>query len=73
MNAHFASRLLPQRGLIIALAFTSLAGCSSVSDVLEGGNIDYKSAEKVKGPRLEVPPDLTQLQRDDRYAIPEAN
>jgi len=73
MNAHYASRLLPQRGLIIALAFTSLAGCSSVSDVLEGGSIDYKSAEKAKGPRLEVPPDLTQLQRDDRYAIPEAN
>ncbi|MFX6804097.1 hypothetical protein ABTH20_21825, partial [Acinetobacter baumannii] len=35
--------------------------------------IDYKSAEKARGPRLEVPPDLTQLQRDNRYAIPEAN
>jgi len=72
-NVHSASRLLPQRGLIIALAFTSLAGCSAVSNMLEGDRIDYKSAEKAKGPRLEVPPDLTQLQRDNRYAIPEAN
>jgi len=58
---------------MIALAFTSLAGCSAVSNMLEGDRIDYKSAEKAKGPRLEVPPDLTQLQRDNRYAIPEAN
>jgi uncharacterized lipoprotein len=41
--------------------------------MLEGDRIDYKSAEKARGPRLEVPPDLTQLQRDNRYAIPEAN
>lgn len=72
-NVYSASRLLPQRGLIIALALTSLAGCSAVSNLLEGDRIDYKSAEKAKGPRLEVPPDLTQLQRDNRYAIPESN
>jgi len=58
---------------MIALAFTSLAGCSAVSNMLEGDRIDYKSAEKAKGPRLEVPPDLTQLQRDNRYAIPESS
>lgn len=71
-NAH-ASRLLLQRGLVIALAFAGLAGCTSVGNLLEGDRIDYKSAEKAKGPRLEVPPDLTQLQRDNRYAIPESN
>jgi len=72
-NVHSASRLLPQRGLIIALAVTGLAGCGAVSNMLEGDRIDYKSAEKAKGPRLEVPPDLTQLQRDNRYAIPESS
>jgi outer membrane protein assembly factor BamC len=41
-----------------------LAGCS----VLEGDKIDYKSAGKA--PTLEVPPDLTQLTRDTRYAVP---
>jgi len=38
---------------------------------MEPGRIDYKSAGKA--PTLEVPPDLTQLQRENRYAIPEAN
>lgn len=71
-NAH-APRFLPQRGFVIALALAGLAGCSSVSNMLEGDRIDYKSAEKAKGPRLEVPPDLTQLQRDNRYAIPESS
>ncbi len=44
-----------------------------MSNMMEGDRIDYKSAEKAqKGPRLDVPPDLTQLQRDNRYAIPES-
>ena len=46
-------------GLTIALS-----ACS----VLEGEKIDYKSA--AKGSSLEVPPDLKQLSRDTRYAVP---
>lgn len=46
-------------GLTIALS-----ACS----VLEGEKIDYKSASK--GSSLEVPPDLKQLSRDTRYALP---
>jgi outer membrane protein assembly factor BamC len=60
-----------QRGLIYAVAIAGLTGCSTISSVLEGDRIDYKSAGK--GPSLEVPPDLTQLQRENRYSIPEAN
>ncbi|MEA5098015.1 MAG: outer membrane protein assembly factor BamC [Burkholderiaceae bacterium] len=37
---------------------------------MEADRIDYKSAAKSSTPRLEVPPDLTQLQRDNRYVIP---
>lgn len=44
----------------------SLAACS----VLESDKIDYKSAGKA--PTLEVPPDLTQLSRENRYALPGA-
>ncbi len=62
---------LTQRGLIYALALAGLAGCGSIDSVLEPGKVDYKSAGKA--PTLEVPPDLTQLQRENRYAIPEAN
>jgi outer membrane protein assembly factor BamC len=47
----------------IALAL-SLSACS----VMEGEKIDYKSA--TKSASLEVPPDLTQLSRDSRYAVP---
>lgn len=66
-----AQRSIVQRRLVFALAFISLAGCSSVSSVLEPDRIDYKSSGKA--PTLEVPPDLTQLQRDGRYTLPEAN
>jgi len=43
----------------------ALASCS----VLEGDKIDYKSASQ-KTSSLEVPPDLTQLSRETRYAVP---
>lgn len=48
---------------LLSLSLT-LAACSA----LESDKIDYKSAGK--GPSLEVPPDLTQLSRDTRYAVP---
>jgi len=62
---------MAQRGLFYTLALAGLVGCSSVGEMLEPGKMDYKSAGKA--PSLEVPPDLTQLQRENRYAIPEAN
>jgi outer membrane protein assembly factor BamC len=50
--------------------FGVLAMCAALSacSVLEADKIDYKSAGK--GVSLEVPPDLTQLSRDSRYAVP---
>jgi len=42
----------------------SLGGCA----MLESDKVDYKSASAA--PSLAVPPDLTQLSRDNRYAIP---
>ncbi|WP_219218441.1 outer membrane protein assembly factor BamC [Variovorax boronicumulans] len=51
------------RFALLALV-ASLAACS----VFESDKIDYKSAGKA--PSLEVPPDLTQLSRDNRYAVP---
>jgi outer membrane protein assembly factor BamC len=41
-----------------------LGACST----LQGDKVDYKSAGK--GPTLEVPPDLTSLSRDTRFAVP---
>ncbi len=50
---------------LLGLTLT-LGACSS----LQGDKVDYKSAGKA--PSLEVPPDLTQLSRDNRYAVPGA-
>ena len=51
---------------LLSATLVAATGCS----VLSGDKLDYKSAGK--GPSLEVPPDLTQLSRDNRYAIPGA-
>ena len=51
------------------LAGSLLAGCSTIRETMEGERVDYKSSG-VKGPSLDVPPDLTQLSRDTRYVVP---
>jgi outer membrane protein assembly factor BamC len=48
-----------------------LAACSTTTNLLEGKKIDYKSASKEKLPTLEVPPDLTQPNTDERYVVPD--
>lgn len=53
--------------LLVLTAAISLAGCSS----LEPTKIDYKST--TRAPTLEVPPDLTALSRDTRFAVPGGN
>jgi len=50
------------------LGLLGLAMVLSACSVLESDKIDYKSA--TQGATLEVPPDLTQLSRDNRYAVP---
>ena len=61
-----------ERGILLGLALTSLAGCSSLNTMLEPDRLDYKSASKATSSTLEIPPDLTQLQRDSRYAVSES-
>jgi outer membrane protein assembly factor BamC len=56
---------LSPAGTLLALAL-ALSACSSVDNFLQGDKVDYKS-QSVKTAPLEVPPDLTQLQRDGRY------
>ncbi len=44
----------------------SLAACTTV---FESDKVDYKAAKKAAP--LDIPPDLTQLQKDNRYAVPD--
>lgn len=53
--------------LALSLLAVALAGCSIFPD---SRKIEYKSAGKA--PTLEVPPDLSQIARDDRYLVPDA-
>jgi outer membrane protein assembly factor BamC len=53
-------------GTILVVAL--LSACSG-NILPESKKIDYKSAGKL--PSLDVPPDLTQPTRDDRYAVPD--
>ncbi|MFZ6753071.1 outer membrane protein assembly factor BamC [Undibacterium sp. Dicai25W] len=68
-----AKSFVAKNGIIGAVALVGLSGCSSISNLVEPNKIDYKSAGKATTVSLEVPPDLTQIRRDSRFAIPEAN
>ena len=58
-----------KRSAILFLLPLLLAACSG--SILESKKIDYKSAGKL--PPLEIPPDLTQPSRDERYAVSDIN
>lgn len=54
------------RAVALGTIALSLAACTTV---FEGDKVDYRGAKKAAP--LDVPPDLTQLQKDNRYAIPD--
>lgn len=51
-----------------SLLIVALAGCGILPD---SKKVDYKSTKAQTAPPLEVPPDLTQVTRDERYKVPE--
>ncbi len=51
------------------VALLALAGCSSISGLFDS-KVDYKGAGQL--PPLEVPPDLTAPERDNRFVLPES-
>ncbi len=58
--------------LSLVLIAAGLSACSGFGDILpDTKKIDYKSAGRV--PSLEIPPDLTQVAREERYAVPDAS
>jgi outer membrane protein assembly factor BamC len=64
-NDHMATKIrfpFNHTSTVVALSLW-LGGCS----VLKEDKIDYKSA--VQAPTLEIPPDLSQLRRESRYAL----
>ncbi|WP_082616394.1 outer membrane protein assembly factor BamC [Massilia sp. Root418] len=73
MTIRKTASITPQRGLgyaAIAAMAVSLTGCGMISSVVGNDKVDYKSAKKAS--TLDVPPDLTQLQADNRYSLPDS-
>ena len=62
------SRFLKHSFLALVALALMVGGCAG-SLIPETKKVDYKSAGKA--PTLEVPPDLTQLSRDDRFVVPD--
>jgi outer membrane protein assembly factor BamC len=60
--------LVSFRGLL-PIAALALAGCSWTGSFFTSDKVAYETAQS--RPPLEVPPDLTQLPRDDRFVVPE--
>lgn len=54
--------------LVLKLALLGLPLALVACSTLDGDKVDYKAA--AKAPPLSIPPDLTQLPRDTRYATP---
>jgi outer membrane protein assembly factor BamC len=65
MNRKFKTHHAGRTVALTALAL-SLAACTTV---FESDKVDYRSAKKAAP--LDIPPDLTQLQKDNRYAVPD--
>jgi outer membrane protein assembly factor BamC len=66
-----APTLHATRALIVGTVMLSLTGCGMIGSVVGNDKIDYKSTKKAS--TLDVPPDLTQLQRDNRYSLPDTS
>jgi outer membrane protein assembly factor BamC len=61
-----ASAPAAARVLTLTALALSLAACTTV---FESDKVDYRGAKKAAP--LDVPPDLTQLQKDNRYTVPD--
>ncbi len=58
----------PTNRAVVALA--TLAFFSGCSSILDADKVNYKTEGGTKVVPLDIPPDLTQLTRDTRYAVP---
>ena len=68
MHPVTASLLPTLRAIALLTGAIALGACSTIDGFLSGDKIDYKSQSAKTAP-LEVPPDLSQLQRDTRFQV----
>ena len=57
-------------GCLAAVCAVQLSGCSWTGSFFTSDKVAYETAQQSRSP-LEVPPDLSQLPRDERFVVPE--
>jgi outer membrane protein assembly factor BamC len=57
------------RGLLLSTLMLALTGCGMIGSVMEQDKVDYRGAKKAS--TLDVPPDLTQMIKENRYSVPD--
>ena len=63
------NKATPFKLALIAAAVSTVVGCASYQEAVEGQKTAYRTAEK-RETGLEVPPDLTAQSADDQFLIP---
>ena len=58
----------PVAAAVLLLALAMLGGCSAIGGLFDGDKAEYRTGGTTRTAGLEVPPDLTQLAGDSRYA-----
>jgi len=61
--------MMIRKTLVCSAVLATLAGCGTINNMMESDKVDYRAAKKAAA--LDVPPDLTQLAKDNRYAVPD--
>jgi len=69
VNTFFRVLRTPVKATALA-ALLALSACSTINEVTSGDKVDYKSGGRHSTPALDIPPDLTKLSSEPRYAVP---
>ncbi|WP_455280453.1 outer membrane protein assembly factor BamC [Cupriavidus necator] len=73
LNRRGATQVRRAALVVPVLAAGVITGCSSINEAMQPDKIDYKSSASKRTPTLDIPPDLTKLEGDRRYSVPDQN
>lgn len=71
LNRRGATQVRRAALVVPVLAAGVITGCSSINEAMQPDKIDYKSSASKRTPTLDIPPDLTKLEGDRRYSVPD--
>ncbi len=71
LNRRGATQVRRAALVVPVLAVGVITGCSSINEAMQPDKIDYKSSASKRTPSLDIPPDLTKLDGDRRYSVPD--